>query len=674
MKIDILIPTCKTMDQIQQLITEIKTTATSDFNLIIASNVGLSAAQNRNKALDQSTADYVIMMDDDITGLFKGWDELLVKPLTRDFMLKIVSARLMSPSGGYACMMDLPIDTRKEIYLCNKIPTACIAFRKTPIRFDENFRGSGFEDDDFCKQLGDNFGINNLVKVVHKNEKKNQGVHWEYNKTYYERKWRNWVALYKTLTGGEWIKNSIQSVYDQVGALVFVHSNTAWGGGKVYNDCIWNVGAYKYEHDRCDKIHEIADNFKTQEQQYERGFEYIKKKFDNPFILVIDSDEIWDSDNLAKLKARVIQDDKYASYSCRMHTYIKSPFYRIDPPEPCHPIVVLDSKKVNRHEGIRWNGVKPSICFEDVYMHHFTYVRDNSTKIKEKLVYVVTGDKGKYHTDWVDKYWDKIPDVKNFHATIGAERCWQGLKKIGIEDLPAAVKDNVMVKTWQGVTDEVEARIKKNGMVTVGEYADISLLYAGTEQMFPDKTYRDVMSEMAIISKLPLWDSYWLYDFARKIPNNGCYLEIGSLIGGSLWCVNRATEGKKTTKIAIDSFSSDSYGKPAKEIKALFEENTRGIEYMLIQKLSDAAHGIIPDDSVDLLFIDGSHEYEDVKNDIKNYWPKLREGGVMLGHDFNSFHSGVMRAATEILYNKKLTKLQYSSIFCVTKGVRDETL
>jgi predicted O-methyltransferase YrrM len=36
----------------------------------------------------------------------------------------------------------------------------------------------------------------------------------------------------------------------------------------------------------------------------------------------------------------------------------------------------------------------------------------------------------------------------------------------------------------------------------------------------------------------------------------------------------------------------------------------------------------------DLIYIDGSHEYEDVLRDIDDYWPLLKSGGVMLLDDF----------------------------------------
>jgi predicted O-methyltransferase YrrM len=51
---------------------------------------------------------------------------------------------------------------------------------------------------------------------------------------------------------------------------------------------------------------------------------------------------------------------------------------------------------------------------------------------------------------------------------------------------------------------------------------------------------------------------------------------------------------------------------------------------------SDSAHTKIPNESVDLLYIDGDHETESAVKDIRNYVPKVRPGGVIAGHDINS--------------------------------------
>lgn len=42
----------------------------------------------------------------------------------------------------------------------------------------------------------------------------------------------------------------------------------------------------------------------------------------------------------------------------------------------------------------------------------------------------------------------------------------------------------------------------------------------------------------------------------------------------------------------------------------------------------------IKDNSIDLIFIDGNHSYKYVLEDLENYSPKLKKGGILCGDDF----------------------------------------
>lgn len=42
----------------------------------------------------------------------------------------------------------------------------------------------------------------------------------------------------------------------------------------------------------------------------------------------------------------------------------------------------------------------------------------------------------------------------------------------------------------------------------------------------------------------------------------------------------------------------------------------------------------IPNDSLDFVYIDARHDYKGCKDDINAYWPKVKTGGVMAGHDY----------------------------------------
>lgn len=57
------------------------------------------------------------------------------------------------------------------------------------------------------------------------------------------------------------------------------------------------------------------------------------------------------------------------------------------------------------------------------------------------------------------------------------------------------------------------------------------------------------------------------------------------------------------------------------------------------------------DNSLDLIFIDGEHSYEAVKNDIEAYLPLVRKGGIICGHDYLEFNQpgyGVNKAVEEM--------------------------
>jgi len=69
-------------------------------------------------------------------------------------------------------------------------------------------------------------------------------------------------------------------------------------------------------------------------------------------------------------------------------------------------------------------------------------------------------------------------------------------------------------------------------------------------------------------------------------------------------------------------------------------------KYYIISKKSDDAVDEIPS-NLDFVYIDGNHDYKYVKSDIENYYPKVKKGGVIGGHDFSIHHYGVCKAVIE---------------------------
>lgn len=55
-----------------------------------------------------------------------------------------------------------------------------------------------------------------------------------------------------------------------------------------------------------------------------------------------------------------------------------------------------------------------------------------------------------------------------------------------------------------------------------------------------------------------------------------------------------------------------------------------------IKMIKKASYDAVFDikESLDFVYIDGNHSYKYVLEDIENYWPLIKEGGILGGHDY----------------------------------------
>ena len=194
--IDVIIPTLKPWTEVTPLIREIESTAGCTVN-VIATCKPVSAAKNRNIGLSQAKSDVIIMVDDDVTDFPHGWVVQMAMVMGQYPKCMMCSPRLLAPDGCFGIMVGNPTNGYKgcEVLHARELLTACIAIRNTPVRFDEAYIGSGFEDNDYCRQLIQHapeaeFICIHYLNVTHKNEEKNQRGHWwRHNQAYFNLKW-----------------------------------------------------------------------------------------------------------------------------------------------------------------------------------------------------------------------------------------------------------------------------------------------------------------------------------------------------------------------------------------------------------------------------------------------------------------------------------------------------
>ena len=137
-------------------------------------------------------------------------------------------------------------------------------------------------------------------------------------------------------------------------------------------------------------------------------------------------------------------------------------------------------------------------------------------------------------------------------------------------------------------------------------------------------------------------------EFLKEFCKDKDVLEVGSYMGKSTICIASTAN----SVIAIDTFRALNDGqKQSNSLTTIvpFLENISEFNNIItiIGKSAEISNHI-KDDSKDIIFIDGSHTYKDVKDDIKAWKPKLKKGGYMLFHDY-SYDSieGVVKAVDE---------------------------
>ena len=136
----------------------------------------------------------------------------------------------------------------------------------------------------------------------------------------------------------------------------------------------------------------------------------------------------------------------------------------------------------------------------------------------------------------------------------------------------------------------------------------------------------------------------------QELARGKVCLEVGSLNGRS------TTAMAEVAKIvyAVDTFRATGDG--AGQVKGAAHEftvldgfcaNTFGYTNIRICiGLSCEIAGTFEDRSFDVILIDGSHKYEDVRDDTNSWWPKVKDGGAMAFHDYQGW-DGVTEAVDE---------------------------
>jgi len=252
------------------------------------------------------------------------------------------------------------------------------------------------------------------------------------------------IALYKVWSGHELLQASVESIYNHVDKIVILTSNVSWIGGKD-NPSIPVIETLIGKKYPGNKIIHINYDEPNQVKHCMYAYRYIQNNFDCDYIMLIDSDELWDTNSLKYAKQYIQQGPQCKAYRTSIFTYIKSPFYRIEPPEPLKPVCFIKPDLPDMGLEPRGCAIKPYKIINEVYYHHFVFVREHFNNVLEKLIQSHVSEKQPYENmaDWIPNVWNKMPLCRrNFHPAIGFGTHWKSIKQVKLEDLPEVLHHN----------------------------------------------------------------------------------------------------------------------------------------------------------------------------------------------------------------------------------------
>ena len=162
-----------------------------------------------------------------------------------------------------------------------------------------------------------------------------------------------------------------------------------------------------------------------------------------------------------------------------------------------------------------------------------------------------------------------------------------------------------------------------------------------------------------------LFDLYHIF----KNKSNVKMLEIGSYKGESTFMF--ASSGLFNEIHCIDPYKGNEEANNVlnedwETVKQDFRINTRHFNNITLHQ--DYSYNIadtFPDKYFDFIYIDGSHEYKDVKKDLELYLPKTNH--LIGGHDYQKEWPGVIQAVNELIGQPHLTYADESFIIDLQK-------
>lgn len=147
----------------------------------------------------------------------------------------------------------------------------------------------------------------------------------------------------------------------------------------------------------------------------------------------------------------------------------------------------------------------------------------------------------------------------------------------------------------------------------------------------------------------------------KHFPSGSHFVEVGSWKGKSsvFMAVEIINSGKQIKFDCVDIWTdaalNNSGYDDVRDVSSdtfynLFLDNIEPVKHIItpIRMCSWECAKLYEDRSLDFVFIDGDHSYEGVTRDLAAWYPKIKQGGVLAGHDY-AWTPHIQQAVSELL-------------------------
>lgn len=238
----------------------------------------------------------------------------------------------------------------------------------------------------------------------------------------------------------DYVTYAIRGMYD-FADVIAVSVDTGTGWSEEHEEPDRTLELVKSFPDPENKIRILVGEWPTETDQRNANLDMVRDSVD--YYMIVDPDEIYTRDGLARLKKYISWRPFIGQFRMRFNTYWKiRPFCKIDPPEPLKAYTITRVRPQTRFVGLRRSSErwKCAIPRNVVVCHHFSYARPAEKVLRKIRSFSHRDDlvPNWYENVWLR--WDDNHSLEDLHPMHPAE--YKRAIPVDMNTLPEVMADH----------------------------------------------------------------------------------------------------------------------------------------------------------------------------------------------------------------------------------------